>query len=423
MRILILGGGGREHALGWKLAQSEHARRIWFAPGNAGTAEIGDNAPELDANDGEAVAAFARDNAVQLVVIGPEAPLAAGAADALRQAGIAVVGPGADGARLESSKRFAKDLMALAGVPTARHRAFRRADRAEAEAYLAGQPYPLVVKASGLAAGKGVFICRNPIEAEDALRACWEARRFGDAGEEVVVEEFLEGREVSLIAVTDGVSYRLFPPVMDYKRAGEGGAGPNTGGMGAVSPVAHADEAFVAKAEARVLQPLLELLLKEGIAYSGFLFLGLMEVKGEPYVLEFNVRMGDPEAQALMPLVESDLAELLLSLGKRELQAAPLAFSGRASAAVVCASKGYPGAYEKGFEITGLEGLPADVRVFHAGTARQDGKLVTAGGRVLTVTATGPDAASAAETARRAAEQIQFEGRFFRSDIGDPPGA
>lgn len=424
MRILVVGHGGREHALLWKLQRDHPEHEYLYTGSNAGMDSLG-RAVEVDSRDVEAVAALVEAEDVGFTVVGPEVPLAAGVADRLRAQGRAVFGPGADGARLEASKAFAKELMAAGGVPTARFGVFR--DRAGAAAFARQLGDGCVVKASGLAAGKGALVCANPEETAQALDACFVRREFGAAADEVVVEELLEGEEVSLIAVTDGKALVPLLPSQDHKRALDGDKGPNTGGMGAYAPVRVADDAVRGRAVEEIFLPTLEGLASEGIAFSGVLYAGLMLTADGPKVLEWNVRFGDPECQALLPLLESDLLELLVaaSPGGGGLGGAKLRWREGACVTVVAASEGYPEAYQTGRAIE----IPADVEdprgfdergvvVFHAGTRRRDGELVSAGGRVLDVTAVGADLDDARRRAYSALERIGGEGLRWRSDIG-----
>ncbi|HUF90622.1 MAG TPA: phosphoribosylamine--glycine ligase [Gemmatimonadota bacterium] len=424
MRILLVGHGGREHALLWKLRRDHPEHAYLFTAGNAGMESIGRPVDARPA-DVEAVAALVAAEDVDFTVIGPEAPLAAGLADRLRAEGRAVFGPGADGARLEASKAFAKRLMDEAGVPTARFGVFtERAAAAEFARELGGR---CVVKASGLAAGKGALVCGTPASVDDALDACFVRREFGSAADEVVVEDLLEGEEVSLIAVTDGEHLVPFLPSQDHKRALDGDRGPNTGGMGAYAPVSIADEAFVARALEEIFRPTLAGLAAEGVAFSGVLYAGLMRTADGPKVLEWNVRFGDPECEALLPLLESDLLELLLaaSPGGRGLAGAAARWRAGACVTVVAASEGYPDAYETGAPI----GIPVDLEsptafdqagvvVFHAGTRRDGDRLVTAGGRVLDVTAVGTDLEDARSRAYAALDRIDAGALRWRRDIG-----
>jgi phosphoribosylamine--glycine ligase len=424
VKVLVVGHGGREHALLWKLRRDHPEHEYLFTAGNAGMEALGRAivARPADVVAGARVVA-AED--VDFTVVGPEAPLAAGLADRLRSEGRAAFGPGADGARLESSKAFAKRLMAENGVPTARFGVFR--DRPEAAAFARELGERCVVKASGLAAGKGAIVCGSPAEAERALDACFIRREFGAAGDEVVVEEMLEGEEVSLIAITDGTSLVPFLPSQDHKRALDGDGGANTGGMGAYAPVSVADDAFVERALDGIFRPTLAGLAAEGIAFSGVLYAGLMLTSEGPKVLEWNVRLGDPECEALLPLLDSDLLALLVaaSPGGDGLDGYRVRWREGACVAVVAASEGYPDAYETGVPI----GVPSDLEsgrafddhgvvVFHAGTRRRDGEVVTAGGRVLDVTAVGADLADARRRAYAALDRIGGAGLRWRSDIG-----
>jgi len=415
--VLLVGGGGREHALAWKLAQSPGLGRLIAAPGNPGIAAHARCVPIKDTALDDLVA-LALEERPDLVVVGPEMPLAMGLADRMRAAGFAVFGGSAAAARLESSKAFAKDLMARHRIPTARFGTFREAVGARAFCRELGAP--LVVKADGLAAGKGVLICRTLEEADAALAQCLEARAFGDSGLTVVVEEFLEGEEASFFALSDGATVLPLAAAQDHKTVWDDDRGPNTGGMGAYSPAPVMDAAMEARVMAEIVRPTVAAMAAEGAPYTGALFVGLMITRDGPKVIEFNCRFGDPESQALLPRLQEDLLALLLAAATGKGLPPTLAWSPRASVCVVMTSAGYPGSYETGKAITGLEaaGAQPDVTVFHAGTARSGGALVTAGGRVLGVQALGDDVAAAIRSAYAAVERIRFDGAHYRRDIG-----
>jgi len=421
MKVLVVGSGGREHALCWKLKQSPLVSELLCAPGNAGTAALGRNVA-LAATDVSALVQLARDEAVGLVVIGPEDPLSLGLADKLREHGIAVFGPGSAGARLESSKLFAKELLERHRIPTAAYKRFDRAGAAKSylESCLA---WPQVIKADGLAAGKGVFICREAREACGVIDQIMEERVLGGAGAQVVIEEFLVGQELSVLAITDGKALLTLEPVVDHKQVGDGDTGPNTGGMGVVSPVGWVTRRMLRQVEQRVLLPTLHALRTEEIEFQGVLFAGLMITDGGPRVLEFNCRFGDPETQAILRRFKGDLFPYLLATaqGKLEELEAP-EWDARACVGVVVAAEGYPGEYRKGDPISGIdlaEQEPEAV-VFQAGTKPGGKRTLTNGGRVLCVSALGGDVNEARERAYRACGQVRFQGAFWRRDIGLP---
>lgn len=425
MDILLLGSGGREHAIAVSLKRSPLCDALYVAPGNGGTAEIAENV-SLDIEDGQAVVDFAKEHGVGLVVIGPEAPLVAGVADAVRAAGIACFGPGAQGAQMEGSKRFAKEFMERHGIPTADYRAFESAEPALAyvdERFEAGVPI-LVVKADGLAAGKGVIVAKDAAEARAAVEECFGGH-FGDAGSVVVIEEGLTGPECSLLAFVDGSTMRLMATAQDHKRAFEGDLGPNTGGMGVYSPVPIVtDEEYAQMAAA--MQTACDGLVADGIDYRGVLYGGFMLTPEGPKVLEFNARFGDPETQVVLPRLEADLVDIVLAVAEGRPDDIELRWSEQWAVCVVLASEGYPGAYEKGKVILGIEEAEEleGVTVFHAGTARNaDGELVTAGGRVLNVVALGDSFDDAREKAYEACNLINFEGKQYRTDIGKKAAA
>ncbi len=417
MRLLVVGGGGREHALCWAL-RAEHADAdLYCAPGNPGTAELATNIP-IPADDLDRVADAADMHGIDLTVVGPEVPLARGLADRLRAEGRAVFGPSAAAAQIEASKAFAKDVMAAAGIPTAASRTFQ--DLVPALAYVDRHSEPLVVKASGLAAGKGAIVCSTRAEAAAAVRAMLGERAFGEAGATVVIEAFLEGEEVSVLAVTDGRDIELLPVSQDHKRLLDGDAGPNTGGMGAYTPVAVATPALLDRARREVLEPALEELRRRGSPFSGVLYAGLMvDREGTPWVVEFNCRLGDPETQVVLPLVSGGLTQAFWSVARGEGVRPIARRDGWASVTTVLASRGYPDQPEKGAEITLPTAVPSGVTIFHAGTTRGgDGVLRVSGGRVLNVTAVAPTFADAQRLSRGTAEAIDFEGKIFRRDIG-----
>lgn len=411
MRVLLLGSGGREHALAWKLAQSPLLSGLVCGPGNPGTARLGTNVP-LRADSPEAVVEAARRHSVDLVVVGPEAPLVAGVADALGAAGIACFGPVAAAARLEGSKAFAKEIMAEAGVPTAGFRVFEEPSQAEQYAAECGR---IVVKADGLAAGKGVVVARSAEEGRAAVRSL---SALGAAGQRLVLEELLEGEEVSVIALCDGERYVLLPPAQDHKRVGEGDTGPNTGGMGAYAPVPFLSAAALEEVGERVVAPTLAALRRRGMPFRGALYAGLMLTPQGPRVLEFNARLGDPEAQVLMLQLGEDLLPLLDACARGALEPRPLVAHPGVSVGVVLAAQGYPEAPRRGQRIEGVESLPAQAQVFAAGVEEQQGAWLTAGGRVLTVCARGADLAEARQRAYAAVSRVSFEGMHFRRDIG-----
>ena len=414
--ILLLGSGGREHALAVKLASSPRCGTLYIAPGNGGTFEVGENVA-LDENDPAAVADFARESGIGLVVIGPEAPLVVGVADAVREAGIPCFGPGAAGAQVEGSKLFSKELMGRANIPTAAYGSFT--DEESALAYVREQGAPLVVKADGLAAGKGVIVATELAQAEEAVHECFSGT-FGDAGSTVVIEEMLTGPECSLLAFTDGKTVRPMATSQDHKRALEGDRGPNTGGMGVYSPVPIVTPEEHAEME-RIMDATVAELAAEGIDYRGCLYGGFMLTPQGPKVLEFNARFGDPETQVILPRLENDLVEVMLACAEQRLDEIELSWRDEWAVAVVLTSAGYPGSYEKGKVITGIEDAAAmdGVTVYHAGTAvNEAGELVTSGGRVLAVTALGDTFEAARNLAYEACEKIGFEGKTLRHDIG-----
>ena len=415
--VLLVGGGGREHALAWKLAQSPGLGRMIAAPGNPGIAAHARCVPIKDTAIDELVA-LGQQERPDLVVVGPETPLALGLADRLRAVGLAVFGGGAAAARLESSKVFAKELMARHRIPTARFGTFR--DVAAARACCRELGAPVVVKADGLAAGKGVVVCRTLEEADAAVTQCLEARAFGDAGRAVVIEEFLEGEEASFFALSDGTTVLPLTAAQDHKTVWDDDRGPNTGGMGAYSPAPVLDARMQERVMAEIVRPTIAAMAAEGSPYTGVLFVGLMITREGPKVIEFNCRFGDPECQAILPRLEDDLLALLLAAATGKGLPPALAWSPRSSVCVVMTSGGYPGRYETGRVITGVEAAAglAGVNVFHAGTALADGALVTAGGRVLGVQASGADVTGAIRTAYAAVERIRFDGAYYRRDIG-----
>ncbi len=418
MKVLIIGGGGREHALAWKVAQSPRVATVFVAPGNAGTArEPGLANVTIAVDDLDGLVAFARDEGVELTIVGPEAPLVEGVVDRFREAGLAIFGPTAGAAQLEGSKSFTKDFLARHAIPTAEYRTFTAVE--PALEYLAEKGAPIVIKADGLAAGKGVIVAMTLAEAEAAVRDMLEANAFGDAGARVVIEEFLEGEEASFIVMVDGASVLPMATSQDHKRVGEGDTGPNTGGMGAYSPAPVVDEAVHERIMERVILPTVRGMAEEGHPYTGFLYAGLMiDAAGNPKVIEYNCRFGDPETQPIMLRLQSDLAELCLAGARGELAGKTCHWDPRAAVGVVLAAGGYPGGYRKGDAIDGLEAAEATgCKVFHAGTAERDGRVVTAGGRVLCVTALGEGAAAASELAYRGVAEIAWPGVLFRRDI------
>ena len=421
MNILVVGSGGREHALAWKIKQSPLCTHLYVAPGNAGTAAVAENLG-VAADDFDGLAALCLNKAIDLVVVGPEVPLANGIRDYFESRDdvkhIALVGPGKAGARLESSKDFSKQFMLRHGIPTAGAHTFEASQAGAAMACVDASPLPLVIKADGLAAGKGVIICDTKEQAKQAVKEILLDKKFGEAGAKVLIEEFLEGIELSVFVLTDGKNYVLLPEAKDYKRIGEGDTGPNTGGMGAVSPVVFADAEFMARVERTIIKPTIAGLAAESIPYKGFIFIGLMNVKGTPYVIEYNVRMGDPETQAVLPRIDADFVELMWATATGQLNGAPLPQKQDMTVTVVMVAGGYPGSYEKGKVIHGLE-KPSDALVFHAGTTQRDGSTLTDGGRVLAVTGRGKDIEEASKEVYQAISAIQWEGLYFRKDIGE----
>ncbi len=417
MKVLVVGSGGREHALAWKLAQSPRVSKIFVAPGNAGTARLAENLA-IPVTDQAALLAFARREKIGLTVIGPDDALAAGIVDAFQAEGLRAFGPTAAAARLESSKAFAKDFMRRHGIPTASSREFD--DSAAAKTYCATAKYPLVVKADGLALGKGVVIAQNATEAIGAVEQSMDAAVFGDAGKRVVIEEFLQGVECSIHALVDGSGYILLPDCRDHKQAFDGGLGPNTGGMGTISPTGTIDAALESRIRSEILDRFVAGIRADGLDFHGMLFPGLMLTADGPKVLEFNCRWGDPETQVLVRRLKSDLVDLLEASIDGTLAAQSPAWESRAAVCVVLASGGYPGAYRKGEEITGIDRAEAGdgIVVFHAGTTESPDGLVTNGGRVLGVTALGEDLAAARKSAYAAADQIHFANQHRRNDIG-----
>ncbi len=417
MKVLVVGSGGREHALVWKLSQSNSVSGIYCSPGNGGISAIAD-CVGIDADDIEGLLAFAKKEKIDFTVVGPEAPLVSGIVDIFEKEGLHIFGPVSQGAKLEGSKAFSKNFMRKHGIPTAEFQIFDNSD--EAADYIRGKKYPLVVKADGLAAGKGVFVCSSAAEAEEAAGLIMKKGIFGKAGREIVVEECLKGEEASILAFCDGNTIMPMDSSQDHKRIFDGDKGPNTGGMGAYSPAPVITGNLMKVIDEKILQRTIRGLKKEGIKYKGVIYAGIMVTDKGPMVLEYNVRFGDPETQPLLMRMKTDLMEVIKTVSAGDLNKIKLEWDDRAAVCVVMASGGYPGKYDKGFEVTGLEkaGSINDVFVFHAGTRRKDGRILTSGGRVLGVTALGNNIEKAVEKAYGAAGLIKFDGVFFRKDIG-----
>ncbi len=424
MNVLILGSGGREHALAWKLRQSKLCSRLLIAPGNAGTTQYGENI-NISVTDFEAIEKVCVNEFIEMIIVGPEEPLVKGIYDFFQSNEAlklkTVVGPSAAAAQLEGSKAFSKKFMQRHSIPTAGYAAFDEASYESGKEYISNHPLPIVLKADGLAAGKGVIICETHEAALAAFEEMILQKQFGRASAKVVIEEFLKGIELSVFVLTNGQQYKIIGHAKDYKRIGEGDTGLNTGGMGCVSPVPFADDAFMQKVEENIIRPTVNGLNEERLEYNGFIFIGLMNVEGNPYVIEYNCRLGDPETEVLMPRLKNDLLELLVANRIHQLNDVKIEFDSRAVATVVAVSGGYPGDYKKGIQIIGLPAMQPgreDLLIFHAGTTEKDGAILTTGGRVLTVTAFGPDIPQAVEKSLKELEKINFANMFYRKDIG-----
>ncbi|RYY26779.1 MAG: phosphoribosylamine--glycine ligase [Chitinophagaceae bacterium] len=422
MNILLVGQGGREHALAWKMSQSEYCSKLFIAPGNAGTAQCGTNVA-LGVTDFENIKKFCISEAIDLLVIGPEEPLVKGIVDDFKSdpavQHIPVIGPSREGAQLEGSKAFAKRFMQKYNIPTAVYKEFDESNYEEGIPYLQEHALPIVLKADGLAGGKGVIICQSHLEAMSEYELMIQQSKFGEAGKRVVVEDFLSGIELSVFVLTDGKNYVVLPEAKDYKRIGEGDKGPNTGGMGAVSPVPFADDTFMKKVEEQVIRPTVDGLNAEGIDYKGFIFIGLIKVNEEPFVIEYNCRMGDPETEVVIPRLKTDLVRLLKATAEQELNKMTIEIDPRTACTVMAVSGGYPGNFEKGYPITGLDNeLPEESLIFHAGTTETEGQVVTAGGRVLCVTSFGDSVTEAVYNSKMVLGEINFEDIYYRRDIG-----
>jgi len=420
MKILLLGSGGREHAIAWKLAQSSKLTKLFIAPGNAGTAKEGTNV-DLKISDHQAIKEFVLKENIDMLIVGPEAPLVAGIHDFFLMdedlKNIGVVGPQSKAAMLEGSKDFAKEFMKRNNIPTAFYKTINIDNLTDGFKYLESLKPPYVLKADGLAAGKGVLICQSLVEAKSELNAMIADAKFGDASSKVVIEEFLSGIELSVFVLTDGDSYKILPVAKDYKRIGEGDTGLNTGGMGSISHVPFADDEFMKKIEDRIIKPTIDGLKSENIPYKGFIFFGLINVNNNPFVIEYNVRMGDPEAESVIPRIKSDLLELFSGVANNNLHEKEIEIDEKYTAAIMLVSGGYPGSYETGKEILGLD-KTEDCVIFHAGTKSESDKVLTSGGRVLAVTSYGKSMCEALEKSYKNAELISFEGSYYRSDLG-----
>jgi len=415
LKILVVGGGGREHALVWKIAQSPRVERVYATPGNAGTAAIAENL-DLRSTDVEGLGKACKEKSIDLVVVGPEAPLASGMVDYFDSLGIPVFGPTKAAAQIESSKAFARNLMEKYGIPCVKGAVF--SSYSDAREYLRGQCLPVVIKADGLAAGKGVIIASSLAEADKALSDIMQARVLGSAGDRVVIDEYLRGREVSLIAFTDGKTVSPMVPACDYKKVGDYDQGPNTGGMGGYSPPSFFSAGMTAQVANDILLPTVRAMAQEGTPYKGVLYAGLMTIDEKPVVLEFNARFGDPETQVILPLLKTDLVDILMAVVRGNLERAKVEWNSQACVGVVMASGGYPGSYKTGFPVRGLDKVAEDVQVFHAGTKLgNEGTIYTDGGRVLTVVAVGKDVAEAREKVYRNISSIHFQGHYYRKDI------